>query len=218
MLQADLIAKQSHGQLLIYRRNLDFRRPHPLLLIPLLINDRGVLQHGLLSENADHEIDRLFEGEDFILRHELAFLKHLDVEYVIDQAYEQVYLGYDNHDDAALGLVEDAAKQAFEKHERGAKRCPELVRERQLIQTESLVLLLLEVEFRTQLQRLNVVRDVVQVDGRCMLLQELDALDADLEELLFVPALLQLEHAVLLVWFVLLRHDNLLERDRILVI
>ena len=92
------------------------------------------------------------------------------------------------------------------------------MRERQLIQTESLVLLLLEVEFRAQLQRLNVVRDVVQVDGRCMLLQELDALDADLEELLFVPALLQLEHAVLLVWFVLLRHDNLLERDRILVI
>ena len=60
-----------------------------------------------------------------------------------------------------------------------------------------------------------MVRDVIQVDGCCMLLQELDALDADLEELLEVILILQLEHAVLLVWLVLLRHDNLLKRDRI---
>ena len=65
-----------------------------------------------------------------------------------------------------------------------------------------------------------MVRDIVQVDGRCMLLQELDALDADLEELLEAPValLLQLEHAVLLVGLVLLRHDDLLERNRIRVV
>lgn len=53
-----------------------------------------------------------------------------------------------------------------------------------------------------------------------MLLQELDALDADLEELLEAPValLLQLEHAVLLVGLVLLRHDDLLERNRIRVV
>ena len=89
------------------------------------------------------------------------------------------------------------------------------MRERQLIQALCLVLLLLEVEFRAQLQRLNMVRDVIQVDGCCMLLQELDALDADLEELLEVILILQLEHAVFLVWLVLLRQDNLLKRDRI---
>ena len=65
-----------------------------------------------------------------------------------------------------------------------------------------------------------MVRDVVQVDGRCMLLQKLDALDADLEEFLEAPValLLQLEHAVLLVGLVLLRHDDLLERNRIRVV
>ena len=89
------------------------------------------------------------------------------------------------------------------------------MRERQLIQALCLVLLLLEVEFRAQLQRLNMVRDVIQVDGCCMLLQELDALDADLEELLEVILILQLEHAVFLVWLVLLRQDNLLKSDRI---
>ena len=62
-----------------------------------------------MSEYADHEFDCLVEGENFILRHELALLKHLNVENVVDQANEQVYLRNDNHDDASLGLVEDAS-------------------------------------------------------------------------------------------------------------
>ena len=60
-----------------------------------------------------------------------------------------------------------------------------------------------------------MVRDIVQVDGRCILLQELEALDSDLVELLIiVAALFKLEHAVFLVWLVLLRQDNLLKRNR----
>ena len=64
-----------------------------------------------------------------------------------------------------------------------------------------------------------MVRDVVQVDGSCMLLQELNAFYADLEELLEAPAaLLQLKNAILLVWLVLLRHDDLLKSDWIRVV
>ena len=52
-----------------------------------------------------------------------------------------------------------------------------------------------------------------------MLLQELNAFYADLEELLEAPAaLLQLKNAILLVWLVLLRHDDLLKSDWIRVV
>ena len=79
------------------------------MLIPLLVDYCGFLHCGLLSEYANHKIDDLVEGENFILLHELAILKHLNIENVVDKANEQVYLRNDNHDDAALGLVEDAS-------------------------------------------------------------------------------------------------------------
>ena len=54
------------------------------MLIPLLVDYCGVLHCGLLSEYANHKIDDLVEGENFILLHELAILKHLDIENVVD--------------------------------------------------------------------------------------------------------------------------------------
>ena len=60
-----------------------------------------------------------------------------------------------------------------------------------------------------------MVRDVVQVYSRCILLQEHEALDSDLVELLKISAaLFKLEHTIFLVWLVLLRQDNLLKRNR----
>ena len=102
------------------------------------------------------------------------------------------------------------------------------MRKGHLAQRERPVLLLLRVELGAQLQRLDVVGDVVEVHGSRILLQKLDALHAYLVKLLMrhcstatlpllffrLDPLLKPEDAVLLIGLVLLRHYDLLEGDR----
>lgn len=71
---------------------------------------------------------------------------------------------------------------------------------------------LLVVQLSAELEHPDLVSDVVHVDSSAIFLEELDAFDSYLVELL-VLALFQLEHAVLLERLVLLRHHDLLEAD-----
>ena len=71
-----------------------------------------------------------------------------------------------------------------------------------------------------QLHRLYVIRHVVEVDGCRFLLQELDALHSDLVELFFLSTFgsLGTEYTVLLIWFILLRQDDLFQGHWILAL
>ena len=81
------------------------------------------------------------------------------------------------------------------------------------------VLLLLE-QLRAELQRLELVRVVVEVDGCGGLLQEFSALHSNLRIVLFICRAshsfkrLQLVDTVALVWLILLCQDDLLQTHR----
>ena len=103
-------------------------------------------------------------------------------------------------------------EHALEDHEDRGQRRSELVRKSHLAQTEGLVPLLLQNDFLAQLQRLDVICNVVEINRGARLLQELDALHTGLVKLLEVfGPVLELENAVLLVGLVLLGQDDLLE-------
>ena len=142
----------------------------------------------------------------------MTLLKHLVVEHVLDEADQQVDLRNDDEYLFSEDPVNDQLEHALENHEDRGQRRSELVRKSHLAQTEGLVPLLLQNDFLAQLQRLDVICNVVEINCGARLLQELDALHTGLVKLLEVfGPVLELENAVLLVGLVLLGQDDLLE-------
>ena len=76
--------------------------------------------------------------------------------------------------------------EAFEEHQRCRQRCSELVRYGHLVVHQRGVSVLCLEDLALELQRLHMVRHVVEVYSRCTLLHEIDALDPHLGELVLL--------------------------------
>ena len=80
--------------------------------------------------------------------------------------------------------------ETFKEHETGGQGCFELVRDIHLIVDQVCILVFLLDHLAFKLERLNVMRDVVEVDGDCTRLQEVYAFHSNLSVLILLRLVL----------------------------
>ena len=152
----------------------------------LLENEFGVLHQGIWLVDFQDLFERFFWVESFFVGHKLVFFDQDQIDETYYEKVKRLNLLQNQSQQLERLLFFDLVDQALEKHEGIGQRQVEFFRYRLLSGHHSFVARILLNYLFLEPKLLELVRDVMKVDGRSLSTSVDDSLDSDLSVYFFV--------------------------------